>query len=400
MSAVIRLGGRQDKLSTDKKVQHSRQASRNLSKSFAKKDSLPSAGVSSQVPAGVNRKKSVNPPTKSPEPLLSSRAMKESVSVYKIYSTESKCRLSVSNRSSKELAQLPMMLSLQNLTNSDLNSLGPSPVNQLGLSLTDLKLRDVSSIYRPSEGNPTTKKLLMASPESLQDLASSETTTRQMYSKMFEQAVIDRATRKSYRHPNSSVRRNSKPGASKFGSTIPKEPSRLVVQSKLNNKASKNQYPKPASHKKDSDSNKKESGNDKLRREDSPRVNANTVDNPQKAGGEMKQTKNPNSSKGTNSSISQGTSLGRAIKVRSKSIVGFDVQDRNIEITHQGKKFRRGETVEIAKLRLEEDKDSKNEEKTEQKQKPKLRKIRSSFDVVASSTHAIILGKYCKYQSR
>ena len=87
--------------------------------------------------------------------------------------------------------------------------------------------------------------------------------------------------------------------------------------------------------------------------------------------------------------------------MRSKSIINWQQSPDNVEITKNNIRLRRGETVELypPKIEEEEDIETKPDEKTQIK-KATLKKSKSSYDVVANSTHAIILGKYGKFQSR
>ena len=131
--------------------------------------------------------------------------------------------------------------------------------------------------------------------------------------------------------------------------------------------------------------------------------NTTTFESPSKLVAEVKSKKKNTSSKGTTSSVSHGTSMARAIKARSKSIINFqdspEVVGEAFLSPPKIRKLRRGETVELKRNDQEDEKESKPGEKPVKK-KPHLRKSMSHYDVVSSSTHAIILGKYGKYQSK
>ena len=404
MSAGMRSPSCHDKPTADKKGLNSlRSESRPVMKSFARKDSHPAAANSVTKPADGNLRKDKPLSKKSADPTASGKAIRESVSVYKIYSSESKGLLSESNNSTKEIAPMQLMLSFQNFTSSELNSLGPSPIDRLNPSLGELQNSNCSSQLQKSVRNSTPKKPIKGSNDSQRELAKSDlSNTRQVYSKMFEQAVLDRSTRKSYKHPKISVK-SSKMPLQTFNPapSSSKEPVKVAAASKTLSKFNKLDDSKAPSKKRGPEAIKKDvNSTDKGKQEESAQVTTAPFETPQKLACDQKTLKKNVSSKGTTSSVSQGTSLGRAIKARSKSIINWQESQEQLQETSPiNKTLRRGETVELPALRGEEEKESRTDDKPEVK-KAKLRKAHSSLDVVAHSTHAIILGKYGKFQSR
>lgn len=408
MSAVKRELTGQVRTSVEKR-ETSLAGSRQLSRTFAKKASTPSVGKETKHPGNVNRKISPNYQKNSPILVNSAKVAKESLSVYKLYTSESKELLSESNKSEKEIAPLQLMMSFKNLTSSELNSLDSS-CHKFQDSFADLKTSKFSLQNQSSDRKPILAK--KGPSESLKELAKNgdgtnteSSNTKQIYSRMFEQAVINQSTRKSYKNPKSIGKKIAQSQIMNFNTGHPKDFLKPLGLSKLTAKSLKRDESKTTLKKKESDSDKRgfsELDPKALIREDSPHVNTVAFESPIKPLCDIKQQKKQNSSKGTNSTISQGTSLGKVIKNRSKSIIQWqESQDPHLDSTPViNKKLRRGETLELGRIRQEEDKESKTDEKTEVKTRPKLRKTQSSYDVVARSKHAIILGKYGKFQSR
>lgn len=373
--------------------------------SFARKESQPSLGNSTKKPIEtVFRHSHRSTSKKSQDIFHSPRQAKDSFSVYQLYTAGSKDIDSEVLRPFKGVTPLSSHVSLAELHKHDIHSVS-SGINKAPDSFRGFNTSEFSANDDAIDGVDHTQKY-----KGSEDFVGLETSTRkacdtkQMYSKMFEQAVIGRATRKSYRNPKSIGKKTIKPQPSGFSQlAAQKEIQKQPPPGKNSNKIGVQQDDKLVLKKRESDiTTKKAKGQDKNRREpSSPLTTTVYFESPQKSGTELKITKKQVSSKGTTSSASQATSIKKTLKHRSKSIYNWnDIQDPHLDGTPITKHLRRGETLEIDRLKQEDDKESKQDDKLDSKTKPKLRKTQSSNDVVARSTHAIILGKYGKLQSK